>query len=132
MKSIHESNIPEIAVPGRFLRWAVQNGGAGLGSDYLSCCVMRVMPGETVKPAHSHPDGEEMLYFVEGQAKVYVDGVIRSMGPGSIVVFEKDSVHMVRNAGKEELKVVCFFAPPANLGAYVFHPEVEFDQGVEE
>lgn len=132
MKIIHESDVPETAALGRFLRWVVRPNGEGLRSEYLSCCVMRVMPGETVKPAHSHPDGEEMLYFVKGEAKVYVDGVIHAARAGSIVIFEKDSIHMVRNTGKEELKVVCFYAPPADLNTYVFHPEVKFDQGTEE
>ena len=91
---------------------------------------MRVLPGETVKPAHSHPGGEELLYFVSGQGAVYVDGEIRRVCEGSLVLFEKGCVHMVRNSGLEEMKVVCFFAPRTDLGEYVFHEDIEFDKGV--
>ena len=130
MKLLHETDIPEIAAPGRFLRW-VATEGAGLDPECLSCCVMRVRPGETVTPAHSHPDGEELLYFVSGEGKVYVDGEIRPVRAGSLVLFEKGSVHMTRNSGAEEMKVVCFFAPRTKLAEYRFHEEVDFDSGVE-
>jgi len=130
MKLLHETDVPEKAVPGRFLRW-VSTEGAGLDAEYLSCCVMRVMPGETVSPAHSHPGGEELLYFVHGEGKVFVDGEIRSVRAGSLVLFTKGCIHMVRNSGKEEMKVVCFFAPRTNLSEYVFHKEVDFDSGTE-
>ena len=93
---------------------------------------MRVEPGSTVQPAHSHPDGEELIYFIHGEGKVYVDGVIRPVREGSAVLFEKGSIHMVRNSGTEEMKVACFFAPASNLDEYKFHPEVLFDDGKEE
>ena len=129
MKYLHETEIEEKAVPGRFLRWVAAKG-AGLDPECLSCCVMRVLPGETVSPAHEHPDGEELLYFVRGSGHVYVDGKICAVREGSLVLFEKGSVHMVRNSGCEVMKVVCFFAPATSLGEYVFHPDVDFDEGV--
>jgi quercetin dioxygenase-like cupin family protein len=128
MKIVHESQVSEKAVPGRFLRWIVD--GESLGSEFLSCCVMRVLPGETVKPAHSHPDGEELIYVIAGEGRVYVDGEIGELRPGVAVLFERNSIHMVRNSGTEEMKVVCFFAPPASLDTYEFHPEVIFPEQI--
>lgn len=130
MKVIHENDVKEIAVPGRFLRWIVDRD-SGLASDLLSCCIMRVQPGSTVQPAHSHPNGEELIYFIAGEGKVYVDGVVRPVREGSAVLFEQGSIHMVRNSGTKEMKVACFFAPASNLDEYQFHPEVEFEGGEE-
>jgi len=130
VKLLHETDVPEKEVPGRFLRW-VSAEGAGLDAKHLACCVMRVMPGETVRPAHSHPNGEELLYFIHGNGKVYVDGEIRSVCAGSLVLFEQGCIHMVRNSGDEELKVVCFFSPRTKLAEYVFHEDVDFDSGTE-
>ena len=130
MKILHETAVPERAVPGRFLSWVAADG-VGLNPEFLSCCVMRVLPGETVSPAHSHPDGEELLYIVHGSGKVYINGEIGAIRAGDLVLFEKGSIHMVRNSGSEELKVVCFFAPRTSLEEYVFHTEVEFDTGTE-
>lgn len=127
---IHESEVKEIKVPGRYLRWVVDKKGA-LPGQYCSCCIMRVEPGETVSPAHCHPVGEEMLYIIQGSGKVYIDGVIYPFRAGSVVLFEQGKIHMVRNTGKEELKVACFFAPPSNLDTYEYHPEVDFDGGKE-
>ena len=129
MKFLHETEIAEKAVPGRFLRWITEKGGK-MSSDLLSCCVMRVLPGQTVTPAHEHPDGEELLYFIEGAGHVYVDGEICSVSAGSLVLFEQGSVHMVRNSGETEMKVVCFFSPATSLDEYVFHKEINFDEGV--
>lgn len=131
MKSIHENDVTEKAVPGRFLRWVV-GGEDGLESQFCSCCIMRVLPGETVQPAHSHPNGEELIYFIHGAGHVYVDGVIRPVREGCAVLFEQGSVHMVRNSGTEEMKVACFFAPASRLEEYRFHPDLRFDDGTPE
>lgn len=124
MKILHESEVPEKAVPGRFLRWIADS--KSLSPEFLSSCVMRVLPGETVRPAHSHPQGEELIYVISGSGKVAVDGEVGALRPGTAVLFPKGAVHMVRNSGAEEMKVICFFAPQANLDTYVFHRDVEF------
>lgn len=128
---IHETDVAEKQVPGRYLRWVVDQKGDGLDGKFCSCCIMRVEPGQTVSPAHCHPDGEEMLYIIHGEGKVYIDGMIYPFSEGSVVMFEKGKIHMVRNSGSEELKVACFFAPASNLDEYEFHPEVNFDEGKE-
>ena len=125
---INESEVTEKAVPGRFLRWIVGQG-SGLKSDDCACCIMRVEPGSTVQPAHSHPDCEELIYFIKGNGHVYVDGQITPVMAGCAVLFEKNSVHMVRNSGKEEMKVVCFFSAATDLSKYRFHEDVVFDEG---
>jgi quercetin dioxygenase-like cupin family protein len=130
MKIINERDFPEKAAPGRYLRW-IADRGIGLDPEFCSCCVMRVEPGKTVTPAHCHPDGEELIYIIEGEGKVYVDGQIKNIYQGSAVLFEKGSIHMVRNTSEKEMKVICFFAPASNLESYQFHPEVDFDGGIE-
>lgn len=128
MKIIHETEVEEKAPPGRFLRWIV-SADSGLDAQFCSSCVMRVQPGSTVSPAHSHPDGEELIYIISGEGKVYVDGVIKPIREGNAILFEKGSIHMVRNDGNEEMKVVCFYAPRTSIEEYKFHPEIDFDGG---
>ena len=130
MKIIHENDVAEKAVPGRFLRWIVDKD-SGLDAKFCSCCIMRVLPGSTVQPAHCHPNGEELIYFISGEGKVYVDGIINPVSEGTAVLFEQGSIHMVRNTGSQEMKVACFFAPASNLDEYEFHPEVLFEGGSE-
>ena len=98
----------------------------------MACKPFRsVLPGQTVQPAHCHPNGEELIYIISGTGKVYIDGRIYPLREGSAVLFEQGEIHMVRNSGAEEMKVACFFAPASNLDEYEYHPEVEFDSGIE-
>jgi quercetin dioxygenase-like cupin family protein len=131
MKIIHETEVEETRVPGRFLRWIAKDG-VGLDPEFCSSCVMRVEPGFTVTPAHSHPNGEELIYIIEGEGKVFVDGIIKKLEPGTAVLFEKGSKHMVRNSGQIPMKVICFFAPKTSLDEYEFHYDINFDEGEEQ
>jgi quercetin dioxygenase-like cupin family protein len=121
---IRENEVPEHDLPGRHLRWLV-NGG-GIQATHASMCVIRVPPGETVKPAHSHPDGEEIIYILSGTGRVMVEGAIDKVGPGTVVLFPQGAVHMLQNNGTEEMKVACFFAPAADFSSYRFFDEIEF------
>jgi quercetin dioxygenase-like cupin family protein len=79
-----------------------------------------------VRPAHSHPNGEEVIYIIRGSGRVLVSGEIASVREGSVVVFPQGAVHMLHNTGTQEMKVVCFFAPPTTLDNYRMHECVDF------
>jgi quercetin dioxygenase-like cupin family protein len=85
-----------------------------------------VAPGDKVRPAHSHPNGEEVIYIIRGTGRVLVSGEVSSVRPGSAVVFPRGAVHMLHNTGTDEMKVVCFFAPATNLENYKMYDEVDF------
>ena len=91
-------------------------------------CVIEIQPGQTVRPAHSHPNGEEVIYIVQGSGRVMIDGVVGTVKEGSAVVFPQGSVHMLQNTGGEELKVACFFAPPSDLSTYRFFDGIDFPE----
>jgi quercetin dioxygenase-like cupin family protein len=121
---VHESDVEELPLPGRHLRWLVAKDR--LNAKYLSMCVIRVQPGQTVKPAHSHPNGEEVIYIMSGSGRVYIDGDIDSVRAGTAVLFPQGSIHMLQNTSDEEMKVACFFAPATDLSNYKFFEDVEF------
>ena len=124
--TIHENDVEEIALGGRGLRWLVSNGA--LKASHCSACVIHVAPGERVRPAHSHPNGEEVIYVINGTGRVLVDGEVQSVKAGSTVLFPRGAVHMLHNTGPDEMKVVCFFAPPTSLDNYELHEEVDFPE----
>jgi quercetin dioxygenase-like cupin family protein len=121
---VHENDVEELALPGRHLRWLVTK--ERLNAERLSMCVIRVEPGQTVKPAHSHPNGEEVIYILSGSGRVYIDGAIDSVRAGTAVLFPQGAIHMLQNTGIEEMKVACFFAPATDLSNYKFFEDVEF------
>jgi quercetin dioxygenase-like cupin family protein len=126
VSNIHESEIRELDLPGRSLRWIVGNGG--IDAQGCSACVIRVAPGEKVRPAHSHPLGEEVIYILHGEGRVLVDGEIAAVRAGSTVLFPMGAVHILENSGSEEMKVVCFFAPGTSLENYRMHEGVDFPE----
>ena len=123
---VDEANVEALELPGRQLRWVITNENSG--ARHCSMCVIEVRPGQTVRPAHSHPNGEEVIYLLSGSGKVYIEGVVEPVKAGCAVLFPKGSVHMLRNSGTTPMKVACFFAPPSDLSTYKFFEDVEFPE----
>jgi quercetin dioxygenase-like cupin family protein len=121
---LHESEVEELDLPGRHLRWIVGQGG--LDAAHCSACVIRVAPGEKVRPAHSHPNGEEVIYILRGSGRVMVEGEVKPVREGTAVLFPQGAVHMLHNTGSEEMKVACFFAPATSLENYKMYEGVDF------
>ncbi len=121
---LHETEVTELDLPGRHLRWVV--GDDALQAAHCSACVIRVAPGEKVRPAHSHPQGDEVIYIVRGAGRVLVAGEVAPVREGSTVLFPRGAVHMLHNTGSEEMKVICFFAPGTTLDNYRFYEDVDF------
>lgn len=127
---VHEEDVPGLDLPGRNLRWLITP--ENLNAQHMSVCLIRVPPGETVRPAHSHPNGEEAIHIIQGSGRVMVSGEVGSVKPGTTVLFPQGAVHMLQNTGAEEMKVICFFAPATNLDNYKFFEGVEFPKSVGE
>jgi quercetin dioxygenase-like cupin family protein len=121
---IHENEGQEESLPGRFLKWVANEHI--LGAKHLSACVIRVPPGEKVRPAHSHPNGEELIHIIKGKGRVLIAGEVGEVGEGSSILFPQGEVHMLHNTGNEEMKVICFFAPATNLDNYKFFEDIDF------
>lgn len=126
MTIIHENEVPEVAHPGRYMRWLANEDS--LPAKQLSVCVIRVMPGETVRPAHSHPNSEELIYIITGTGKVMIEGEVGDVQAGSAILFEQGKIHMLRNTGDTEMKVICFFAPLTNIDNYKMFESVTFPE----
>jgi len=121
---LHENDVEALGLPGRQLRWLVSPDT--LQADHCSACVIRVAPGDKVRPAHSHPNGEEVIYIIRGSGRVLVAGEVQAVQEGTAVLFPRGAVHMLHNTGSEEMKVVCFFAPATNLENYKMYEGVDF------
>ena len=123
---LHEDDVEELDIPGRRLRWLVAEDR--IQAKQCSTCVIRVAPGDKVRPAHSHPQGEEVIYIVSGSGRVLIDGQVSAVRAGCAVLFPQGKPHMLHNTGSEEMKVVCFFAPPTGLANYKMHEDLDFPE----
>ncbi len=125
-KVVYEDMIEAKELPGRSLRWLFTPEMKQ--SEKFTMNVVNIKPGSTVKPAHSHPANEEVIYIAGGSGDAYIDGKVYPVRTGTAVLFSEGSVHMLRNTGTTDMKVVCFFTPPATLEHYAFHEGTEFPE----
>jgi quercetin dioxygenase-like cupin family protein len=123
---VYEDKIEARELPGRSLKWLF-TPELGLSNNF-SMNVVNIKPGNTVKPAHSHPSHEELIYIVSGTGKVLIDGKVSDVYEGAAVLFSPGSIHMLRNTGSSDMKVACFFTPAATLENYEFHDEIDFPE----
>ena len=126
MTIIHEKDVPEVEHPGRFMRWLAN--ADSLQANNLSVCVIRVLPGEAVRPAHSHPNSEELIYIITGNGKVMIENEVGEVSAGSAILFEQRKIHMLKNTGDIEMKVICFFAPATNIDNYKTFEHIPFPE----
>jgi len=122
---IHEDEIEMKSLPGRKLCWMMPKDSSS-GNTMTAVNLIRIAPETAISPAHSHTSNEEVVYIVSGSGETYIDGRLYEIKAGSMIFFPRKSVHMVRNTGKEEMKAICFFAPPTTLDDYTFHEDVTF------
>jgi quercetin dioxygenase-like cupin family protein len=121
---VDETSIEALDLPGRDLRWIITKDT--VNAKHCSMCMIEVAPGETVRPAHSHPNGEEVIYIIQGSGRVMIDGVVEPVKQGCAVLFPQGCIHMLQNSGSEQMKVACFFAPQTDLSNYKFFDDVQF------
>lgn len=121
---VNETDITAIDLPGRMLRWVVT--AQTTGAKQCSMAVIEVQPGQKVRPAHSHPNGEEVIYLLSGEGRVWIDGEVGPVRTGSAVLFPQGKPHMLQNTSDELMKVACFFAPATDLNNYVMFDDLGF------
>ena len=76
--------------------------------------VWELAPGATWG-RHSHEETqpqEEVLYCLDGQGTVWVDGEEVAMGPGDAVLLPQGSVHGFENVGDGVLKLALILGEP--------------------
>lgn len=67
-------------------------------------------PGGVVRE-HLHPGNKEVLHFIEGSGKAYLDGVEYALKPGVSVFIGKGRLHKLVNDGDSALRWVWFMTP---------------------
>jgi mannose-6-phosphate isomerase-like protein (cupin superfamily) len=123
---VDENSIEAIPLRGRQLRWILTKENTQ--AQHCSMCVIKMQPGETARPAHSHPNGEEVIYIVQGSGKIMIDGVVEPVKEGCTILIPQGKIHMLRNSGDTEMKAACFFAPASDLSTYRAYEDVQFPE----
>lgn len=96
------------------------------GSEKLTFGIIWIPVGSTVKPCHSHPGTEEIIYICKGDGEAWVDGDITTFTTGDTILLPSGSKHMIRNIGDENCEVIFMYSPPTSPENYNFYPEIKF------
>ena len=80
-------------------------------TERTQTAVMTIAPGQDAGPEETH-GGDQIVYIVEGEALMRVDGDERRAGAGALVVIPPGARHHVRNPGRTPLFLVTVYAPP--------------------
>ena len=90
-----------------------------VGCDSVTQFIGLVPPGRA--PDHFHRY-DEVIYVLEGDGMLYVDGEESKLGPGSCVHLPARMVHCLANTGSEELRLLGVFRP-AGSPAEAYDPD---------
>ncbi len=86
-------------------------------TDAADLQLVRVrMPAGTGHAFHRHPEFEEIIYVVDGEAEQWVGTSCRRLGPGDLAHVPKDEVHATYNAGDGTLVFLAILSPALSTG----------------
>ncbi len=75
---------------------------------------MVIAPGDSEGgPDNRHRGADQWLFVVSGEGEAIVDGARQTLGTGSLLVIAHGERHEIRNTGREPLKTLNFYSPPA-------------------
>jgi len=60
---------------------------------------------------HTHTDAGELMIFMSGTGKAWLDGVEHDLKPGVAIYAPPGVLHKTMNTGSEPLQIACVFVP---------------------
>ncbi len=82
-------------------------------TDKSQIAVMSLHPGEdSGKEIESHR-GDQVMYVIEGEAEIELDGDIVKVGQNMVFTIPAGTEHQVFNRGQENLFTLNIYAPPS-------------------
>lgn len=76
--------------------------------------VLMSLPIGTDIGEETHPDTDQIFYFVEGEAEVMLNGNIQKIDEHAALFVPAGINHNITNTGDEDLKFFTVYAPPAH------------------
>jgi len=121
MEVVHTEAVPEIQVEDRILQWIAGPKGQA-PSDCCSSCIVKFKPGASARPPHSHSDCEEAIFILTGAGEMLLEGgKSEPVRTNDFLLMRKNEIHLIKNTGSEEMKILCFYSAPTDNSKYDFH-----------
>jgi quercetin dioxygenase-like cupin family protein len=105
---IHASDAPTDVTDGRTHFWHSLPGVTPT-EDLL--VVRAILPPGGGHAFHNHPNKEEVIYILSGEAEQWLEHEKQILGPGSSVYIPKNAVHATFNRGSVDLEFIAIITP---------------------
>lgn len=73
--------------------------GTTTALSYFEVHASTIEPGKAPHPPHSHADTEELMIVKEGQVRITINGMSKTLGPGSVAFAIPGDEHGIENTG---------------------------------
>jgi mannose-6-phosphate isomerase-like protein (cupin superfamily) len=85
-----------------------------IGNSRSQAAEMVIAPGDAEGgPENRHRAADQWLYVVSGYGSALVNEKRYSLGPGTLMLIEQNDKHEIKNTGRELLRTLNFYVPPA-------------------
>ena len=76
----------------------------------------------------THPDNDQVLYFVDGEGKAILSGEEAVIKKGDLVLVKAGTEHNFINTGDEDLKIITTYSPPHHPAGTIHKTKEEASQ----
>jgi mannose-6-phosphate isomerase-like protein (cupin superfamily) len=85
-----------------------------LGDDHSQAAQMTLAPGRTEGGQDNcHKGADQWLFVVSGEGQAIVEGERVGLREGTLLLIRRGERHEIRNIGKEPLRTLNVYVPPA-------------------
>ncbi len=110
------------AMANTYFRQVLENG------KHTQIVIMSIAPGEDIG-METHPDNDQVLYFVSGEGEAVLNGEEAEIKAGDIVLVNAGTEHNFMNTSEEEdLKIITTYSPPHHPAGTVHETKEEASQ----
>ena len=107
---VNVNEVPVGKIPGREIRDLIN--GKTVGAKTLSLRITDVLPGEVCTPGHTHTECEEVIFILSGKGDIKIGEEVFPMKVGDAIYLPTGVGHLIRNTGKEMMRMACSFSSP--------------------
>ena len=116
MNTVNIKEIKKISLPKRDIKVLVGTGSP-INSLNMTFGVATIPPKTSMDP-HAHNKEEEIIYILNGDGFVYIDGTKESIEQGSVIKLPIGSSHYLSNNSSDDMNFIFCFHPPVIIGSY--------------
>ncbi len=96
-------------------------------SEHTQIVVMS-LPAKEEIGEETHPDNDQVLYFVSGNGKAVIDGEEKQFGEDDIFLVKAGTKHNFINTGETDLKIITAYSPPHHPDGTIHKTKAEAEQ----